>query len=117
MLLEAVARLQDRRVRERLVDPDDPPVGAVVEAAIDPDWTVDPVDHPGPIACEAPKPLEVEVEGVVETGRRVAGEPVHLHAEPPGLQLPDEGQQELVPSSVRRRVELVEDGEVAPAPP
>ena len=69
-------RLQDRRVGELAIDLDDPPVGAVVEAAIDADRPVDAMHHAHAVAREPPQPREVEVEGVEEAGRRPAGEPV-----------------------------------------
>ncbi len=51
MLLQAVAGLQDRRVRQR-VDLDDPAIGAVVEAAVDADRAVHAVHHPHSLADE-----------------------------------------------------------------
>ena len=114
MLVEAVARLDDRRVRQLAVDADDLAVGAVIEATVDADRSVDAVHHPHLVAREAPQPPEVEVEGVVETRGRPAREPVDLDRELAALQLPDECEQELVAAAVRRRPELVEDGQIGP---
>src|SRR5512133_1068275 len=112
MLLEDVTRLQDRRVRQR-VDLDDAAIGAVVEAAVDAERAVDPVHHAHTPARETPQPAEVEVERVVETRRGPARERVQLDVQPATAELTDEREQELVAAAVRRRVELVEDRDVA----
>ena len=105
-------RLDDGRVGEVGVDADDPPIRAVVETAVGPDRPVDPMHHPRAATREAAKPGEIEVEGVVEAGRRVTRDAVRLHAEAPALQLADQREQELVAAPVGRRLELVEDGDV-----
>jgi hypothetical protein len=112
MLGEAVRGLQDRRVGELLVDPQDAAVGTVVEAAVRADRAVDPVHHANTIAREPFQPAEVEVERVVEARLRPAREPVHLHLEPAAFQLAHEGEQKLIAPSIRRGRELVEDGEI-----
>ena len=116
--VEAVPRLDDRRVRELRLICGDPRVGSVVEPAVRPDRAVDPVDEANVVAREPAQPAEVEVEGVEEAGRRPGRDAVDLDDEPPPLELSDERAQELVPAARRRRRELVEEREIrAPAPP
>ena len=67
--VEAVPRLDDRRVRELGVDLGDPRVRSVVEAAVRRDRAVDAVDEADVVAREAAEAAEVEVERV-EAGRR-----------------------------------------------
>jgi hypothetical protein len=73
------------------------------------------MNHPHVVADEPPQTREVEVERVVETCGRLPGDAVRLDREPTPLQLADQGQQELVAASVRRRVKLVEDSDVCAA--
>ena len=117
VLLEAVPRLEDRRVRELVVDLDDPRVGPVVEAAVDADRAVDAMHHPRVRPGEPPQPSEVEVERVEEAGRGLARDPVQLDREPAAPELPDERTQELVAAAGGRRRELVEEREISPTPP
>ena len=112
MLVEAVAGLQDRRFRKVVIDLDDAPVGAVVEAAVHADRAVDAVNHADAVAREATQPREVEVEGVEKAGACPPGETVDLHTETAALELAHEREQELVPAAVRRRPELVEDRQI-----
>ena len=113
MLLQAVAGLEDRRVRHRLVDPDDPPVGAVVEAR---DRRRSDRRPGAPCARsparEAAQPVEVEVERVEQTRGRAPRDPVLLDGEPTRAQLADERAQELVTAAGRRRHELVEQRQI-----
>ena len=117
MLLEAELRLEDRRVGELVVDLEDPPVGPVVEPAIGGDRPVDAMHHADVIARVAAQPAEVEVERVVEAGRRPAREPVALDLKASPLELTDERAQELVTAAPRAVHELVEDGDVRAAAP
>ena len=112
MLLEAVAGLQDRRGGELAVDAENPRVRAVVEAAVDADGAVDPVDHPHALAGKASQSPKLEVERVEQTRARLAGEAVDLDLETAASPLLHEGQQELVAAAVGRRVEFVEDGKI-----
>ncbi len=116
VLLEAVARLEDGRVRQLAVQLHEPRVGAVVETAIGADRTVHTVDQPALVACEASESREVEVEGVEETGGRAAGHPVLLDVETTALELESKRPQELMASAGRRRLEVVEEREIGPAP-
>jgi hypothetical protein len=109
---EAVARLQDRRVRQR-VDLHNAGVRAVVEPAIRSDRPVDAMHHAHTVAGETAQPPEIEVERVVEAARRVAGDTVDLDCKPPPTPFSDEREEELVAAAVRRGVKLVEDGHVA----
>ena len=112
VLLEAVARLEDGRVRVHAVEIGDVPVGAVVEAAVDADRPVDPMHHPAATAGEAPQSPVIEVERVEEAGRRLTGDAVDLHVEPALPELAHEPCEKLVPAPRRRRSELVKDGDV-----
>jgi hypothetical protein len=114
VLRKAELRLQDRDLRQR-VDLRDAPVGAVVEAAVHADGAIDAMHHPHIGAGKSPQALEVEVERVVETRRRLTRERVRLDLQAAALQLADERDQELVPASIRRRMELVEHGDVGAA--
>ena len=116
VLLEAVARLQDGRVRQLAVQLHEPRVGAVVETAIGADRTIHAVDEAAFLACEAPESREVEVEGVEETGGRAAGHPVLLDVETTALELESKRPQELVPSAGRGGLEVVEEREIGSAP-
>ena len=60
-------------------------VGAVVEAPVRADRPVDPMDHPDVGPGEPPQPGRLEVERVVEAGRRAARDPVQLDLEPTPL--------------------------------
>ncbi len=110
--LERVPGLEDRRGRELGVDPRDPRVRAVVEAAVDPDRAVDAVHHPGAASGEAPEAREVEVERVEEARRCAARDAVELDLEPAAVQLAGQRPQKLVAAARRRRRELVEDREI-----
>ena len=112
VLREAVARLEDRRVRELGVDRGDPRVRPVVEAAVRSDRTVDAVHQATVVAREAAKPREVEVERVEEARGSPARDAVALHREAAPLELRHEGAEELVTAAGGRRLELVEDREV-----
>src|SRR6266851_3194118 len=116
VLVEAVVGLQDGRVRELVVDGCDPPVGAVVEAAVDADGTVDAVHHAHAVARETAQSREVEIEGVEEAARCAPGEAVDLDTETAALELADKREQELVPAAVGRGPELVEDGQIRSTP-
>ena len=112
MALEAVPRLEDGRVRELPVQLGDPRIGAVVEAAVDPDRPVDAMHHPAVGAREAPQAREVEVERVEEARARPPGHAVGLDLETARAELTEKRSQELVPASRRRRLELMEEGEI-----
>jgi hypothetical protein len=115
MLLEAVPRLEDRRVRELAVELGDARVRPVVEAAVDADRPVDPMHHPAVDAREALEAGEVEVERVEETGSRPAGQTVELYLDPARVELAVERAQELMSASGGRRRELVEERRVRAA--
>ena len=68
--LEAVPRLEHRRIRQRMVQRDDLPVGAVVEPAVDADRAVDAMHKPAIATGEAAQASGVEVERVEETDGR-----------------------------------------------
>src|SRR6476660_4865985 len=87
MLLEAVGGLHDRRDSKLLIDLHDATVGPVVETAVRPDRPVDTMNHSDPFAREPLEPAEVEVERVVEQGRRPPREPVRFYLEATALQL------------------------------
>jgi hypothetical protein len=74
------------------------------------------MNHPHSLARKAPEPLKVEIERVVETGRRSSGEPVHFDVQTSALPIPDEREQKLIAASVRRWGELVKDGDVGATP-
>src|SRR6266550_907445 len=112
VLVEAVAKLQDGRVRKLVVDGGDLSIRPVVEASVHADRAVDTVHHAHPVADEAPQTREVEVEGVVEADRRAPGEAVDLDTEAPALEFAHEREQELVAAAVRGWTELVEDGQI-----
>ena len=114
VLLERELRLQDRRVRELRVDPHDPLVGAVVEAAVDADRAVDAVHHPRPPAGEPMEPLEVEVERVEQARRRFVRDALPLDGEAAAFELAHERAQELVPAARGRRREFVEERQIGP---
>ena len=88
--VEAVARLDDRRVGETAVDLGDPGIGSVVEPAVCPDRAVDPVDEANVRASKPAQSAEVEVEGVEEAGRRPGRDAVYLDDEPSPFELSDE---------------------------
>src|SRR5262249_21554348 len=111
MPVEAVARLQDRRVCER-VDFHDATVSTVVETSVGADRPVNPVDHSHAVTHEAAKTDEVEVERVVEARRGSARDLIRFDREPSALELAHEREQKLIAAAVRRRVELMEDGDV-----
>ena len=115
MLLEAVARLEDSRVGQRVVDRRDPAIAAVVEAAVGPDRPVDAVHHRGVAPGEPPKPHEVEVERVEEACGRLRREAVALDLDPTLAELADERTKELMPSTRRWWRELVEERKIRPS--
>ena len=115
VLLEAVARLEDRRVGDLRVDALDPPVAAVVEAAIRADRPVDAVDHPHALAMEAAQAAEVEVERVEQAHGCSPRDAVPLDREPARLELAHEPPQELVATSGRWWRVVVEHGQVGGA--
>ena len=82
VLLEAVARLEDRRVGELLVHRGNPSIGAVVESPVDADRPIHAVHQTAVRAHEPTKTSQVEVEGVEQTRRGASGDPIHLHASP-----------------------------------
>ena len=96
MSLEAPAGLEDRGVRERVVDALDPPVGAVVPAAVDADRPVDAMHQPDVRAGEAAQAASIEVERVEEAGPGSAGDPVSLDGDAARLELAGESADELV---------------------
>ena len=101
VLLEAVARLEHRRVGELLVHRGDPSIGAVVEAPVDADRPVHAVHQPAVRAHEPPQPSQVEVERVEETRRGASGDPVQLDHEPALSSSRDERTEELVAAAGR----------------
>src|SRR3990170_540234 len=66
MFLQAVAGLEDGRSGDLVVEGSDALVGPVVEAAVDADRPVDPMNHSYVVAREASEPRDVEVERVEE---------------------------------------------------
>ena len=117
MRVEAVARLDDRRVGELPVDRRDPLIGAVVEPAVRPDRTVDAVDEAHVVTGESAKAVEVEVERVEEADMVPAEILFTSTLSPRRSSSADERAQELVPAARRRRSELVEEREIRrPAP-
>jgi hypothetical protein len=112
VLVQAEARLQNGRVSEVTIDSGDPTVGSVVETSVHADRTIDPVHHADAVADETPQTREVEIERVEKAGVCPARESVDLHDETAALQLPRERKQELVPAAVRRRPEVVENGQI-----
>ncbi len=112
MRVEAVARLDDRRIGQRVVDLRYPRIGPVVEAAVGGDRAVDPVDEPHVGAGEATEPTEVEVERVEQADIRAVRDAIQLDGESAPLELSEERAQELVTAAGRRRRELVEEREI-----
>jgi hypothetical protein len=113
--LQAVARLEHGRVRERIVERGNPRVRAVVGAAVHPDRPVDAMDHAHARAREASKAVLVERERVEEAGGRALGQPVLLEGETAPAELPREGVEELVTAAGRGGPPRVEHGEVGAA--
>ncbi len=109
VLLEAVARLQNRRVRKLGVDLGDPRIRPVVEAAVRADRPVDAMHQPAVVAREPPEPGEVEVERVEEARAGTSRDPVRLDRETAALELAHERAEELMAAAGGRRLELVED--------
>jgi hypothetical protein len=71
------------------------------------------VHDPKVRSVEAAKPPKVEVERVDEDRRGCPGYPVHLDRKPSALELPFEGEQELVSATIRRRSELMEECDIS----
>ena len=115
VLLEAVARLQNRGVRNPGVDLGDARVRPVVEAAVRTDRPVDAMHQPAVVAREPPEPGEVEVERVEEACAGTSRNPIRLDRETPALELAHESAEELMAPSGGRPLELVEDREVRAA--
>ena len=112
VFVEAEAGLQDGRVGKVTIDSSDLTVGSVVETSVHADRTIDPVHHAHAVADETPQTREVEIERVEEASACRARESVDLHNETAALQLTREREQELVPTAVRGRPEVVENGQI-----
>src|SRR5437764_411194 len=103
MSLEAVARLEDRRVGKRVVDLEDALIRAVVEAAIRANWAVDAMYEPAARSRKPLQPRKVEVERVEQADGGCARDAVHLDVESAPAKLARQRAQELASSTGRWR--------------
>ncbi len=112
VLLEAEAGLKHRRPGERSVELRNAGIGAVVEAAVDADRSVDSVHHPATVARKPPQAAEVEVERVEETDGGGARQPVDFELVATRSELAGEGAHELVSTPAGSWSKLVKDREI-----
>ena len=113
MLFKAIAGLKNGLFRNLLTDSMNTFVHTIISSTINIDGSIHTMDIQHRITFHPQKPLFSEIERIEQAGAGGAGNRIILNPQAARFRLPQKRPQELMSPTRRRRLELVEDGQVS----